>query len=394
MPLNLLVTCPFIEPAADFGGPTEVIRQLTPHLVEQGLQVSLVGTDLGIPKELPRDCWVERPGGYRAYYSTAGKLTPHAPHYAPRAAPGILAALAAPGPTVVHLNLGFTHLGLLASRLARRHSIPYVLTPHGVYGRHNMAARSLAKRLFLALFERRVIRGAAFIQALVKAEADAIRSIGGTEEQVQIIPNGVSLSAFDQRHPTTPLSKLCGFSPDRPFLLSLSRIHSSKGLDLLIPAFAEATRERADWQLVIAGPDDGYLAEARQLAEQAGVANGVHFPGPLFGDAKQQAFADARAFALTSYAEGMPLAVLEACAAGLPVLISDHCNLPDIESAGAGFVCPTDHAGTAAGLRRLIDAEDRDEMGRLARRLAEDNYTWGSIAQRLCKLYEQATATS
>ena len=346
-----------------------------------------MGTALGVPDDLPRDTWVERAGGYQAYYASTNAATPYAPHYAPAVRRGLEQALERED-ALLHLNLGFTHLNLVGRRCARRRGVPYVFTPHAVYGRHHLARRSLSKRAFHRVFERRVLADAAAVQALVPAEAEAICDYGAAAERVHVIPNGIDLDEFDRRQPATPLAERLGFDADDGVVLFLARLNASKGLDLLIPAFAAARAGPGrTWRLVVAGPDDGFLDQARALAAEHGVADHVHFPGALRGADKYQALHDADVFALTSYAEGMPVSVLEACAAGTPAVVTDRCNLPAVAEAGAGRVCRPEVGDAAEALRGVMHTDDRGAMARAARRLVSQSYAWPTVLDQLEGLY-------
>ena len=93
---------------------------------------------------------------------------------------------------------------------------------------------------------------------------------------------------------------------------------------------------------------------------------------------------------LPSLSEGLPLAVLEAWSYGLPVLMTEACNLPEGFAAGAALPIGTDRAGIAAGLRQLFalsDAERRD-MGARGRALVRERFTWASVGEQMTAVYE------
>jgi glycosyltransferase involved in cell wall biosynthesis len=125
-------------------------------------------------------------------------------------------------------------------------------------------------------------------------------------------------------------------------VLFLSRIHPKKGLDLLIPAFRELLRSwPADAQkpkLALVGPDaDGYRSEVETMVREQGITEQVLWTGMLQGSEKVQAYVDSDLFVLPSYQENFGIAVAEAMAAGLPVIISDRLK-------------PRGHCGKARGM--------------------------------------------
>jgi glycosyltransferase involved in cell wall biosynthesis len=144
-------------------------------------------------------------------------------------------------------------------------------------------------------------------------------------------------------------------------LLFLGRVHVKKGNDLLFHALAEVLRagnspELADWHLVIAGPDDhAYGHEMKALAAQLGLEKRVTWTGMLTGDLKWGAFHRAQAFVLPSHQENFGIAVAEALACRVPVLISNKVNIwREIEQDGAGLIENDDVAGTRQLLLRWL----------------------------------------
>jgi poly(glycerol-phosphate) alpha-glucosyltransferase len=245
------------------------------------------------------------------------------------------------------------------------------------------------KRLAAWAYENANLRGAACIHALCDSELQAIRTYG-LRNPVAVVPNGVDL-------PRQQVSKPTRWEADLPdgakVLLYLGRLHPKKGLPNLLRAWRLSARERGSskWRLVIAGWDQGgHEAELRRLAEELCIAETVVFAGPQFGEDKAASFHRATAFVLPSFSEGLPVAVLEAWAHGLPVVMTPQCNLPEGLAAGAAVQVDPEPASIAAGLWelfRMSDAE-REAMGERGRRLVEERFSWPKIAQQMKAVYE------
>ena len=133
-------------------------------------------------------------------------------------------------------------------------------------------------------------------------------------------------------------------------ILFLGRIHVKKGCDLLIQAFANAAARDPRLQLVIAGPDQaGEQDRLENLARKLAVFNRITWTGMLTGEVKWGAFRAADVFALPSHQENFGVAVAEALACGLPVLITDKVNVwREVLGDGAGFVASDDVVGANA----------------------------------------------
>src|SRR5439155_17385662 len=102
----------------------------------------------------------------------------------------------------------------------------------------------------------------------------------------------------------------------------------------------------------------GYLAETRRFVAEAGIGEHTTFAGMLHGEAKLAAFADASLFLLPSYSENFGIAVVEAMACGVPVLISDRVNIwREVVADGAGIAVPPDVDAFAAHIKEILDDE-------------------------------------
>jgi glycosyltransferase involved in cell wall biosynthesis len=165
-----------------------------------------------------------------------------------------------------------------------------------------------------------------------------------------------------------------------------------KGLDLLVEAFARAGLHDAG--LVLVGPDcRGSRRTLEALADRLGVSAQVVFTGPAFGDDRANLFAAADVFVHPSRWEGVSLAVLAAAAAGKPCLITREADpLGELERAEAAIVVEATVSSIAAGLRRAatLSDQERQAMGQHARRVAEAQFTWPSIADKLGDFYRSA----
>jgi poly(glycerol-phosphate) alpha-glucosyltransferase len=244
------------------------------------------------------------------------------------------------------------------------------------------------KRLAAACYEGEHLRGSACLHALCSAELRAIRDFG-LDNPVCVIPNGV---AELDRADFPPPAWRGALPSDAKILLYLGRIHPKKGLPNLIGALArcDAAVRSGRWRLVGAGWDQGgHQAELEALAASAGIADRVHFIGPQFGRDKDATLHAADAFVLPSYSEGLPMAVLEAWAHGLPVLMTPQCNLPEGPAHGAALSVDPAVDSLAAGLGVLFGLSD-DELGAMGRRGAELvalRFTWPVVGRRMQDVY-------
>jgi poly(glycerol-phosphate) alpha-glucosyltransferase len=290
---------------------------------------------------------------------------------------------------VVHVHGIWSRPCHTVAKLALKYGVPYVVTPHGMLDAWALRHRQWRKRLARLLVERKFLEQASCLQALAPAEYDDIRRFG-CARPVAIVPNGINLAEFDR---LVPGDVVCDRWPElkqRRVVLFLSRIHPKKGLPILLQAWAGLASRHADWLLVIAGPNEnGHQGTLHHMTHGLAITKHVLYTGPIYGEEKLALLQLAELFVLPSHSEGFSMAVLEAMACGVPVVITPHCNFPEVEHRGAGRIVNTGVAGLIKGLRELMDCGPavRAQIGRRARRLVEQSYTWYRVTRQMDAVY-------
>jgi glycosyltransferase involved in cell wall biosynthesis len=176
-------------------------------------------------------------------------------------------------------------------------------------------------------------------------------------------------------------------------VLFLSRFDRKKGLELLLPAFARVRESFPGAVLVLAGSGDAELTgEVRLQARSLGISADVLWPGFLGDEDKRAAFEDADVFVLPSRSENFGIAVVEAMAAGCPVIVSDQVGIHgDIRTANAGLVVRCDAAELAEALGRMLGSRsERDLMGCNGKCLTQTRYSTGTVTSLLAAAYNAA----
>jgi glycosyltransferase involved in cell wall biosynthesis len=296
-----------------------------------------------------------------------------------------------PAYDVVHVHSLFLLPQWSGYRHALHHQVPHVVSPRGSLDPYLRRRARARKAVTTALWQRRMLESAALVLLTSAAEEELARPALPAGTPRAIVPNPLDVESFREL-PTGELfrSRYLGGHRGR-VILSLGRLAEKKGLDRLIAAFARIAPDVPDCRLVLAGPDDdGLEPSLRRLAAQAGVADRVHSPGMLTGEAKLSALAAATVWALPSHTENFGVAVVEALAAGVPTVISPAVNIsPDLERARAALVAENSVDAFAFALRRLLD----DDVER--RRLAEagplfaKRYGRRAVGKQLADVYDQ-----
>jgi glycosyltransferase involved in cell wall biosynthesis len=274
----------------------------------------------------------------------------------------------------------------IATTVAAGARVPLIISPRGSFDPEALARSAWKKAIFRRLYVNRALRYASCIHALGQHEADCIRRFG-LDNPIAVVPNALDLS----RHgaPETGRDWASEFG-GRKLIVFLGRLHPVKGLDVLIESWRRLAEQFSDWRLVLAGPDeDGYLAKLESQVREANLADRISFPGGVYRADKDSLLAAADMFVLPSRTEGMSVALLEAMAAGLPLVITKSCNFPEAESCGAGFIAEPHADSLGEALERMLKTpqDRRREMGRAGAALVADRYCWDSSAAEMLEVY-------
>lgn len=291
------------------------------------------------------------------------------------------------GLDVVHVHSPFL-MGQLGMRLARRQRLPLVFTFHTLYHHytHYVPLPPPLTRWAAIRWTREFSNGCDLVIVPTAGVRDFLRR-HGVRVPVEVLPTGIDPGRF-RRGDGGWLRRRYGLGAG-PVLLYVGRLGREKNLELLLRAFRRVRAERPDCRLVLVG-DGPYEGELRAEAARLGVADGVAFTG-RFGDQElAHAYAGADLFVFPSVTETQGIVLLEAQAAGLPVVTVRALGTADMVADGReGLVCdPAPEALAQAVLRLLDDPGLRAAMGAAARARA-DALTIPRLARRLEELYRE-----
>ncbi|HYO88787.1 MAG TPA: glycosyltransferase [Candidatus Limnocylindrales bacterium] len=382
--MKLLYVTPYYAPAYPFGGVVRAVEGMAQALTARGHEVTVLTTDA-----CSRHARVDAPDrelldGVQVVRirNTAHWLRARANLSTPRGMGQVARELLA-GMDAVHLHEFRTVEALLTVPEAAKQGVPMVMSPHGTLTLET--GRSRLKAGWDRWVSPRIAGGIAGVVALTDAEAEDVahlwERLGIEPPPVQVVPNGVNLREIAPSAAARAEFRHRYGLGTATVCLFLGRLHARKGVDVLAEAFRAANAP--DAKLVIAGPDEGMRAALEALHDPRIVLTGY-----LDAQERLAALAAADVFALPATGEGLSMAALEAMAAGLPVILSPGCYLPDIEPAGAGFeVLPAVEPLAEALGRLLANTELRLKMGEAARALVEARFTWPRVAEQMEHVY-------
>ena len=376
-----------LDPAG--GGPPEGIRQFVRAHRLCGQQIEIATLDP------PGSSWFDR---YEAPVHAFGPVR-STYGYAPQLRPWLRTR--ARDFDAIIVNGLWQYHGLATWLEARPAGVPYYVFTHGMldpWFKRRYPLKHLKKWLYWPWAEYRVLRDARAVLFTCEGERRlASRSFWLYSARERVVGYGIEPPRGDPQAERAAFLARFPSLAGRRLLLYLGRIHPKKGADLLIGAFAKIARSDPSVDLVMAGPGDPrWTAELRAQAERMGVSRRIAWTGMLSGELKWGAFRCAEAFVLPSHQENFGIAVVEAMATGVPVLISNQVNIwREVDAARAGLVADDD----AKGIHSLLETwtklapVERAAMGQRAIECFRSHFNISSVASRLrVILYEPRTA--
>ena len=285
---------------------------------------------------------------------------------------------------IIHLMGHWSMLNAMVYCIARRMSKPYVICPAGalpLFGRSKYL-----KCIYNLLVGDAILRNASGWIAVTKSELPQFEAYGINPLSVTVIPNGVNEEDFPSTHDDSFKGRY-GL-PEVPIVLFMGRLNPIKGPDILLEAFISARNAFSDVHLVFVGPDGGMLASLRQMADQSGVSEFVHFLGYLEGADKVSAYRMAKLLVVPSRQEAMSIVAIEAGFCDTPVLLTDQCGFSDVRLINASLEVPATTLGIASGLINLLgESNNLAEIAPAWSNFVKQKYSWTALAPEYFRFY-------
>lgn len=199
----------------------------------------------------------------------------------------------------------------------------------------------------------------------------------------------VSPSKIEVLYNPCPIVKVYNSNKNKSILYA-GTVNERKGYRDLITAFAKIADKFPDWFLNIAG--NGELSEGKELAAELGISDKVNFLGWISGKDKECAFNEASIFCLPSYAEGFPMAVLDAWAYGLPVITTPVGGIPDVAKDGENMLLftPGDVDMLSTQLDRIVrDDNLRERIAQCSLELSKTTFNQERVNHQLGVIYSK-----
>ena len=384
--MKVLHVIPSLSPT--FGGPTQVAIKTVKALINQGIDAEIVTTNndgtklLDVPvnqqveyEDVPVWFLPAFPYPFKEYIFSSALtkwLWQNIDRY-----------------DILDNHYLFSYASTCAGAIARCQKIPYTVRTQGQLSSWALKQSSLKKQLYTAIIERHNLNQAAAIHCTTLEEVEDLRKLGIKTPTITLplgIENPEQISTA-----SSELHNLYNIPQEKLIILFLSRLHYKKRPDLLINSLSKIFVQNKNFHLIMAGTGEAnYLNYLQQLAHKHQLTNQITFTGFITGRNKHLLLQGSDIFVLPSYSENFGIAVAEAMAAGLPVIITPGVQIaPEIATADAGIIIE-DEAGLNNAITQLLNSEAmRSRLGKNAMALANRRYAWEKIVSQLICSYQE-----
>lgn len=269
------------------------------------------------------------------------------------------------------------------AKIARKHGIPYIMTPRGCLEPWCMKQKRIKKLVAFHLYQKRDLQQAACILATAKMEADNIRALGITAP-IAIIPNGIDISEYECRTLEDKIKV-------KKQILFLSRIHEKKGIEFLINVWEQLHIQFPDWNVVIAGNgEEAYIQQLKAMIISKGLQGCVEIIPPVFGEDKHKLYCESSLFVLPTYSENFGMVIAEAMSCGVPVITTNGTPWQELNEKHLGWCIDLSIENLANTISEAINkGQDKlFELGQQCSKHIYDTYQYTEVAAKNKAVYE------
>jgi glycosyltransferase involved in cell wall biosynthesis len=246
----------------------------------------------------------------------------------------------------------------------------------------------------LRAYEKKLMKRSDALIAVSKYTVDELTELYGIkEEKIHVIYNGVDMEKFKPRPNRAEMYREFGLEEDHKIVLFVGRLYHRKGLEILLRSIPPVLREFSKVKFVISGKGFKKKEEnLRILAQELNIEENVKFLGYVPDEKLPSLYSASDIFVLPAIYENFPFAILEAQAAGLPVISTKVGGIPEflVDNENGFVIDPGDSIQLTQRLLALLqDAKLAKEMGDRGRKLIEEKFDWRIITGQVIDLYHK-----
>ncbi|MCE7699971.1 MAG: glycosyltransferase [Methanobacterium paludis] len=385
--MKILQVISSFPPAYAYGGALKIAYEVSKELVKEGHSVTVYTTDVyGYNSRLEFE---ENPilmDGIEVYHfkNLSNKLA----HMNFPIAPSMAFALKKNINKfdVIHVHEYRSFQAILVHHYAKKFGVSYVVQSHGSV--LPFFQKQKIKKVYDHFWGYKLLQDASNVIALTETESKQCQKMGVPKNKIAIVPNGINLLEYQNLPKRGEFKKKYKIKNEDKIILYLGRINKIKGIDLLINSFLEVSKKLDNVKLVIVGPDDGFLGYLKEMLKNLKLSSKIIFTGPLYEKDKLKAYIDADIYVLPSRYETFPNTVIESCACGTPVILTDRCGISDLIKDNVGYVVPYEKNSLRDALIEILENNElRETLSKKCSNFVQVNFNLKSVVNKFEEIY-------
>lgn len=383
--MKILHITPSYVPAYRYGGTIKCVHELNKWLVKKGVDVVVYTTNVDGNNNL--DVSLNRPvnvDGVKVFYFPITFRPWQYSYKLHRALAKNIKNF-----DLIHITSVFLSASTLGAYYSKKFEKPYIISLHGSLMQEPLRCHPIKKKIYLSLIEKRNLKNA-IIHLTAPTETDEFIKIGLKVKDFFMIPNGLDGDEFNKKVAAGFFRNKFNISNNFKIVLFLNRLSWKKGLDTLIPAFADVIKKEQKVILVLAGDDDeGYKKTVDDLIDRYKIRDKIIFTGLITGNDMIAAFQDSQIFVLPSYSEACSMSMISSLYFGLPIIITNQVGFSsEIMAAGACLSIEKNVEDLSIAILKLLkDNNLRVEIGKNAIVLAQKEFSIQNVVDKFIKKY-------
>ncbi len=384
--LRVGVVAPAYWPGFKYGGPVHSLHLLLKELKKHGLNIQVYTTTLFQKDNMYMERIVD---GVPVKYFPISPLSGSYGY-----SPGLRIHLKN---TVQLFNLviissTWEYSTYTAMSVCTGHNVPFIFIPRGMLQRRTFRSKLWKKYPYYKLFIENSVNKASYLIFTTELEKIRTKEVINLKAPSIVIPNGIDTKLIGKRISKDLFYKNFPELKGDTIITFLGRFVWKKGLDILINAFSSIAKEFPNVHLVLAGDgEEGYKRKMQRWIKRGSIEDRVSFTGFLTGSMKFSLLKASDIFVLPSYSENFGMALVEAMAAGVPVLTTNKVGIyKEVERERAGIVVTPKPESIYYGLKKLLSEPDlRKAFSQRGRSLVLKYFDIKIVATRYIKLFEE-----
>ena len=267
----------------------------------------------------------------------------------------------------------------MLANIYRNPRATYVISPHGMLAENALKFSPKKKKIFHSLFQKRALADSKLFFASAESELEDIRNYG-LNAPIALIPHGVNIPNIKKKNSYKNIKTV----------VSLGRLHPTKGLDTLIKAWSRIEPIFSKWDLKIVGPDEsGFQIELEKLIKKLNL-NRVNIEPPVYGFERDLLLSGCDLFILPSKSENFAMTVAESLAVELPVIATKATPWSGLKTNRCGWWVKGDEVSLFEKLKIALSLPEKEliDMGRRGKKWMKKDFSWENVCEKTLEAYQ------